>query len=49
MQITNQDGGGDVGNKEKGNGESENGAKPSAGGFAGETGDLEDAVVAEKD
>ena len=49
MQITNQDGGGDVGNKEKGNGESENGAKPSAGGFAWKTGDLEDAVVAEKD
>ena len=49
MQITNKDGGGDVGNKEKGKGESKNGAKPSAGGFAGEAGDLEDAVVAEED
>ena len=49
MQITNKDGGGDVGNKEKGKGESKNGTKPSAGGFARETGDLEDAVVAEKD
>lgn len=49
LQITNKDGGGDVGNKEKGKGESKNGAKPSAGGFAGKAGDLKDAVVAEED
>jgi hypothetical protein len=49
LQIPNKDGGGNVGNKEKGEGESKNGAKPSAGGFAGKAGDLKNAVVAEED
>lgn len=49
LQVTDKDGGGNVGNQEKGKGESKNDAKPSAGGLAGEAGDLEDAVVAEED
>ena len=45
--ITNEDGGGNIRDKEEGNSESKDDAKPTAGGFAGKAGDLKDAVVAE--
>jgi len=47
FRITNEDGGGNIRNKEEGNSESKDDAKPTAGGFAGKAGDLKDAVVAE--
>jgi len=49
FHITKKDGGGDIRDKEEGNSESKDDAKPTAGGFAGKASDLKDAVVAEED
>ena len=49
FHTTNEDGGGNIRDKEEGNSESKDDAKPTAGGFAGKAGDLKDAVVAEED
>jgi len=49
FHITNEDRGGNIRDKEEGNSESKDDAKPTAGGFAGKAGDLKDAVVAEED
>ena len=49
FHTTKEDGGGNIRDKEQGDSESKDDAKPTAGGFAGKAGDLKDAVVAEKD
>ena len=49
FHITNEDRGGNIRNKEEGDSESKDDAKPTAGGFAGKAGDLKYAVVTEED
>ena len=49
FHLTNEDGGGNIRDKEEGDSESKDNAKPTAGGFAGKAGYLKDAVVAEED
>jgi len=49
FRITDEDGGGNIRDKEEGDSESKNDTKPTAGGLAGKAGDLKDTVVAEED
>lgn len=49
FRITNEDGGGNIRDKEEGDSESKDDTKPTAGGLAGKAGDLKDTVVAEED
>jgi len=48
FRITNEDGGWNIRDKEKGDSKSKDDAKPAASGFAGKAGDLKDTVVAEE-
>ena len=48
LETVQEGGRGDVGHEEKGESEGKEDAKPAGGGFAGKSGNLKDAVVAQQ-